>query len=73
MTIKQASEIFLENIDLIGVDLVNMLVKELEDQGHRATGKLINSVAHEVAEKINEATVFNLKKLSLYLCRLKNI
>jgi hypothetical protein len=57
MTISRATEIFLNNIDLIGFDLVQMLVKELEGQGHRATGKLINSVVHEVNNRLNEAII----------------
>lgn len=58
MTLREASLIFLDHIDLIGIELVNTLVKELEDQGHRASGSLINSVVHEVANKMNEAVIY---------------
>ena len=57
MTLKRAIDIFTNNIDLIGFDLVKMLVDELEGQGHRATGKLINSVVHTVNKQLNEAEI----------------
>lgn len=58
MTIQQAIDIFLENIDLIGLDLVIAGQKELEQQGHRATGKLINSIAQRVQDELNEAILY---------------
>lgn len=51
-----AESTFLEHIEELGKDFVERLKQEVEDQGHRATGGLINSIENVVTKKLNQIT-----------------
>jgi len=48
MTLQQARQTFLKRYDEFAFDLAHLFIQELEDQGHRATGRLIASVVAKV-------------------------
>lgn len=62
-SIQEAEQIYLQELQRIGVRLETFLQNEWEDQGHRATGRLINSVSAFVRDMVNE-TLIELSYLS---------
>jgi len=54
MTLAEARQIFLRRYNDFAYDIAVQFVKELEEQGHRATGKLIASVVTKVQSVLNE-------------------
>lgn len=62
MTTNQAIREFQKDFDLIGYSITQELVKELEGQGHRATGDLIRSVISTTQVYLDtiEASISNL-------------
>lgn len=54
MTLELARQTFLKRYNEFALDLASLFVQELEDQGHRATGKLIASVVAKVSGMLND-------------------
>lgn len=57
MTLDQVRRKFRKNSEKIGYRLAKILIKELEGQGHRATGELIKSVVGVVVEAMNQLDI----------------
>lgn len=54
MTLQQARQNFLKRYDEFAFDMAHLFIQELEDQGHRATGRLIASVVAKVKAMMND-------------------
>jgi len=54
MTLPEARQTFLTRYDDLAIEMTDLFVQELIDQGHRATGRLIASVVVKVSVVMNE-------------------
>lgn len=53
MTLNEAKQIFYQHYDELALDITNLYIQELMDQGHKATGKLIASVVSDVQKSLD--------------------
>jgi hypothetical protein len=62
MTEQQAIQQFYQDFDMIGFTMAQELVKELEGQGHKATGDLIRSIIATTQQTLDgiESSISNL-------------
>lgn len=67
MTKSEALNIFNRHYQEIGTWLVELLADELEKQGHRASGNLINSIRFQVQNLLNEIEIeFSFNKYGIF-------
>ena len=57
MTLELARQTFLKRYDEFAFDLAALFIRELEQQGHRATGRLIASVVAKVKAAMDDIEV----------------
>jgi len=62
MTYQEAVNLFRNDFDNIGLTIANEMSKEIAAQGHKATGKLLDSVARETTKLLDgiETTISHL-------------
>lgn len=53
MTTQEAISIFRSDFDNIGLTISNAMAEELVAQGHKATGRLLNSIARETTKLLD--------------------